>query len=175
VVVQSDPLAELAEAASHGDDRALGDLVRATQHDVVQLCRILGDPEDVEDLAQETYLRMLRALPSFRGEAPVRVWLLSIARRVCADNVRRRTRRRRLAERAAPVRREHVPGVDMSTEQLLEALDADQRLAFVLTQILELPYAEAAAICGCPIGTIRSRVARARASLTEQLDAAEAS
>ena len=170
-----DPLASLVEAASHGDDVAVGEIVRATQADVLRICRHLGDPEDVEDLAQETYLRMLKALPSFRGEAPVRVWLRSIARRVCADQVRRRTRRRRLAQRAASPRRDHVPAVDTGVDELLRGLDEDQRVAFVLTQVLELSYEEAAAVCGCPVGTIRSRVSRARLSLTRQLDEAEAS
>jgi RNA polymerase sigma-70 factor (ECF subfamily) len=67
-----------------------------------------------------------------------------------------------------------VPAIDTGLDELLGTLDEDQRIAFVLTQVLELPYEDAAAVCGCPVGTIRSRVSRARLSLTRQLDEAEA-
>ena len=99
-----------------------------------------------------------------------------IARRVCADAVRSRRRRRltlvreeRDLELLAP-----APGGDptadgASVTDLLARLDADRREAFVLTQLLGLPYAEAAEVAGCPVGTIRSRVARARADLVDSL------
>ena len=64
-----------------------------------QVCAVLGSDGEIEDLVQETYLRALRSLPRFRGDAPVRLWLLSIARRTCADHVRRRQRQRRLLDR----------------------------------------------------------------------------
>ena len=165
----------LAEAAAAGDDRALRELVVATQDAVRALCRRLGSAADAEDLAQETYLRALKALPSYRFEAPVRVWLLSIARHVCADHVRRKVRRSAIDRRfraAAPVSQpEHRIAVD----DLVQRLDRDQAEAFVLTQELGLSYAEAADVCGCPVGTIRSRVSRARRALAEMVRAADAS
>ena len=92
-------LQRYVDATREGDGVALGELVRRTQPAVWQVCAALGSAGEEEDLVQETYLRALRALHSYRGEAPVTVWLLSIARRVCADHVRRRQRRRRLADR----------------------------------------------------------------------------
>jgi RNA polymerase sigma-70 factor (ECF subfamily) len=172
-VPPTDPLRALLAAAAEGDDPALAELVRRTQPDVWRLCALLGSAGAEDDLAQETYLRALRALPSYRGEAPVRAWLLAIARHVCADDVRRRERQRRLARRLAHER--HDPGPAPSgTEALVLALDPDRRDAFVLTQILGLTYEETAAALGCPIGTVRSRLARARADLVAMVRQAEA-
>lgn len=163
-----DPLRAHADAAAEGDDVALAELVRRTQPAVWRLCHHLGSPGQVEDLVQDTYLRALAALPGYRGDAPVQVWLLAIARRVCADHVRRRQRERRLMERVRAVApRDEAPEPSM-TADVLDVLDADRRAAFVLTQLLGLRYEEAAVVLDCPIGTVRSRVARARAVLAEQ-------
>ena len=173
--MQPDELTLLAEAAAAGDDRALRDLVVATQDAVRSLCRRLGSAEDAEDLAQETYLRALRALPSYRFEAPVRVWLLSIARHVCADHVRRRVRRGAIAQRFRAAPAVSQPDHRIAVDDLVQRLDRDQAEAFVLTQELGLGYAEAAEVCDRPVGTIRSRVSRARAALAEMVRAADAS
>lgn len=168
-----DELRECARAAAAGDPVAVTALVRATQRDVRTLCAHLVDDDAADDLAQETYVRALRSLPSFEGRAPFRLWLLSIARRTCADEIRRRTRRRRLLQRATP-RPEHAADASESTAvtHLLAGLDDARREAFVLTQVLGLPYAEAAEVTGVPIGTIRSRVARARDDLQRRLQEA---
>ena len=169
-----DPLRALLAAAQEGDDRALRDLVQRTQPLVWRVCSVLGSAGEEEDLVQETYLRALRSFPSYRGEAPVRAWLLSIARNVCADHVRRRTRQRRLADRLASVAAsDTAPAVEMAHD-LLATLLPDQREAFELTQVVGLSYAEAADTIGCPIGTVRSRVARARVALLDTVRAADA-
>ena len=169
-----DELAGWAQAAREGDPVAVAALVRATQSDVRRLCAALVDADSADDLAQETYLRALGALPSYEARAPFRPWLLSIARRTCADALRRRVRRRRLLVRlrsevseVAPDRTGTVLGAD-----LLSRLHEDRRAAFALTQVLGLSYAEAAEVCDVPVGTIRSRVARARADLVAALDQA---
>jgi len=167
-----DDLTALALAAGRGERAALEVFVTRTQADVWRLCAHLGDPAHADDLTQEVYERALKALPRFRGEAPARAWLLSIARRTCADDIRRRTRRRALTDRLGrgpQVEHEPDPTGAPDLLALVEGLDDDRREAFVLTQVLGLPYAEAAAACGCPIGTIRSRVARARADLLDAL------
>lgn len=156
----------LIAAAIEGDDRATAELVRRTEPRVRQLCRILGSGDSEDDLVQETYLRALPALASFRGEAPLATWLASIARHVCADDVRRRQRERRLLDRLRPTVEVNELPPDV-TRYLLDELDPDRREAFVLTQVAGYGYADAAAIVGCPIGTIRSRVARARGDLIE--------
>jgi RNA polymerase sigma-70 factor (ECF subfamily) len=170
VPTTEDPLRRLVEAALEGDDVAVGELVRLTQPAVWQVCAALGSTGEVEDLVQETYLRALGSLPRYRGDAPVRVWLLAIARRVCADHVRRRQRHRRLVDRiTGNTRALDVPAPEV-VDDLLDLLDADRREAFVLTQLVGLSYEEAADVVGCPIGTIRSRVARARADLLVAVD-----
>jgi RNA polymerase sigma-70 factor, ECF subfamily len=167
-----------ALAAGRGDRAALAEFVRATQRDVLRFVAHLADPGYAEDLAQETYLRAVGALPRFEGQASARTWLLSIARRAAADAVRTAGRRPRttgvadweaVTARGGAVRGPSDEAVLL--EQLIAALDEDRREAFVLTQVLALSYAEAADVCGCPIGTIRSRVARAREDLVAALDA----
>lgn len=168
-----DELTSLARAAGHGDRAALARFVRETQGDVWRLCAHLVDPASADDLAQDTYLRAIPALRRFRGDAPARVWLLTIARRACATEINTRTRGRRLALRLGATPGGTLseppaePGAQVTASALVGALTPDRRAAFVLTQMLGCSYAEAAVICGCPVGTIRSRVARAR----EDLDA----
>lgn len=167
----------LAEAAAAGDRAALEELVVRTQSRVRGFCALLGSAADADDLAQDTYLRALDALPRYRAEASVEVWLLAIARHVCADFVRKRVRRAAIDQRFQPARESLTVQPDTTIEYvgLLDALDRDQRDAFVLTQLIGLSYAEAAAVCDCPVGTIRSRVARARAELHDAVRRAEAS
>jgi RNA polymerase sigma-70 factor (ECF subfamily) len=172
-----DELARTAADAADGDPLAAAAFVRATQSDVWRLCAALGDRQVADDLTQETYLRAFAALHRFEGRSSVRTWLLSIARRVCADAVRSRRRRRMtlVGDGATLESLSPAPGgADRTAEgvavtDLLARLDADRREAFVLTQLLGLAYAEAAEVAGCPVGTIRSRVARARTDLIASL------
>jgi RNA polymerase sigma-70 factor (ECF subfamily) len=162
-----DDLTSTVAAAGAGDRLAQASFVRATQADVWRLAAALVGPDVADDLTQETYLRALRALPGFEGRAGVRTWLLSIARRACADHLRGTVRRRRLDERlrsAGPAAEPDHAGL-FGVLDLLRRLDAPRRAAFVLTQVLGLSYADAAAVEAVPVGTIRSRVARARTEL----------
>lgn len=168
-----DPLTRLAEAAQAGDDGALDQLVELAYEQVWRLCASLVDEASASDLAQEAFLRAVRALPRFRAEASARTWLLAIARRTCMDDLRGRTRRRRRDEALVPAARRAAIAADATGEvlvaDLLARLDPDRRTAFVLTQVLGLTCEEAAEVCDCPAGTIRSRVARARNELIDQL------
>jgi RNA polymerase sigma-70 factor, ECF subfamily len=162
-----DELTRLLLAAADGDREALARFVRETQADVWRFTAHLVDPEAADDLTQEVYLRALGSVPRFRGDASARTWLLAVARRVAADEIRRRQRRRRLPEPVIEPLADVSGEVD--THALLAELDPDRRAAFVLTQLLGWTYAEAAAACEVPIGTIRSRVARAREQLWSAL------
>jgi RNA polymerase sigma-70 factor, ECF subfamily len=156
------------------DDHQLETLVRTHYAAVWTLCRALVDQDVADDLAQETFMRAGRTLSDFRGESSVRVWLLSIARRACIDELRRRSRRARRDQELADLSRSDAggpPGAAIEVRDLIARLDPDRRTAFALTQLLGLSYAEAAHICGCPVGTIRSRVARAREDLIALLEA----
>jgi RNA polymerase sigma-70 factor (ECF subfamily) len=173
-VSEDDRLAELAVQAATGDRVALSDLVRATQADVWRLCAHLVDRQSADDLTQDVYARAITALPRYRGESPVRIWLLGIARHVCVDEVRRRGRRRRILARALPPPTSTPdPTGAVDLDDLLGGIDPDQRAAFVLTQVLGLRYAAAAEAVGVPVGTIRSRVARAREALVGALSVPE--
>ena len=171
-----DRLRALVDAAREGDNVAVRELVRHTQPAIWRLCNVLGSPGEEDDLVQDTYLRAFRSLPNYRGDAPVIAWFLSIARRVCADHVRGRVRERRLMGALAQGGGEvwaASPG--NPTFELLASIDPDRREAFLLTQVAGLSYDEAAVVLDCPVGTIRSRVARARADLVVEVRAAEAS
>ncbi|WP_431728865.1 sigma-70 family RNA polymerase sigma factor [Verrucosispora sp. TAA-831] len=166
-----DPATGWALAARDGDPAAQSAFVRATQAEVWRFTAALLDPDSADDLTQETYLRAFRALPAFEGRSSARTWLLGIARRACADHLRTVVRRRRLDQRLtahAHTDRSHPdPAGQLGTADLVSRLPAERRGAFVLTQLLGLSYAEAATVEGVPVGTIRSRVARARAELVD--------
>jgi RNA polymerase sigma-70 factor, ECF subfamily len=167
-------LEAVAVRAASGDGLAFAALVRATQPAVWRACCALVDRASADDLTQETYLRAHGALRSFGGRSSVRTWLLGIARHVCADELRARSRRRRLMRLIPPTAEVLDPTGHVELAHLLNLLSAERREAFVLTQIVGLDYAEAAQVCGCPIGTIRSRVARARDELRASLRAERA-
>ncbi|NYI03696.1 RNA polymerase sigma-70 factor (ECF subfamily) [Allostreptomyces psammosilenae] len=171
-----------ALSARSGDASAIDRFVRCTQPDVWRFTAHLVDVESADDLTQETYLRALRSLPSFAGRSSARTWLLAIARRVVVDRFRMAAARPRTADTFDwQMVMEHrqplgLPGFEegIALDELLHQLADPRREAFVLTQLLGLPYAEAAELIGCPVGTVRSRVARAREDLLALLRAAEA-
>lgn len=158
-----------ALAARDGDPTAQAAFVRSTQAEVWRFTAALVDTAAADDLTQETYLRAFRALPQFEARSSVRTWLLGIARRTCADHLRKTVRQRRLENRLATFGEagpSHPdPAGQVSAIALLSRLNPERREAFVLTQLLGLTYEQAAESLGVPIGTVRSRVARARADL----------
>jgi RNA polymerase sigma-70 factor, ECF subfamily len=163
-----------ALAARTGDPVAAAAFVRATQTEVWRFVGAIVDSASADDLTQETYLRAFRALPSYEARASARTWLFGIAKRACADHLRSTVRQRRLTERlgrqaAAGDRGGAIadPAGAHSAAELIGSLPEPRRTAFVLTQLLGLSYAEAADVEDCPVGTIRSRVARARDELIE--------
>ena len=176
-MTSDDVLTALARAAGAGDRAALEQFVRLSQRDVWRFVAHLTSPAEADDLTQDTFMRAIPSLPRFAGRSTARTWLLSIARRVFADHLRVAYRSPRVvreddwesaAERVH--RRAHGAGFEdvVEANMLLEGLDADRREALVLTGILGLTYAEAARICECPVGTVRSRVARAREDLVRK-------
>jgi RNA polymerase sigma-70 factor, ECF subfamily len=164
-----------ALAAKAGDRAAATEFVRMTQQHVQRFLGHLCHPRDVEDLTQETYLRAMRGLGRFAARSSARTWLLSIARRVAADHVRTAIRSPRTTSlegreaAAGAMLTGHAKGFEdaLLLRHLLDMLGPERREAFVATQVLGLSYEEAAQVCGCPVGTIRSRVARARADLVQ--------
>jgi RNA polymerase sigma-70 factor (ECF subfamily) len=174
-------ITEWALSARRGDQAALEQFLRATQQDVWRFVANLAEPKLADDLTQETYLRALGSIRRFEGRCSARGWLLSIARRVVVDQVRAaqvRPRHSNETDWQDAAERAHRSGKTRFEEgvvlaELIRALDTDRREAFVLTQTLGLTYADAAEICDCPVGTIRSRVARAREDLVTALHDSE--
>ena len=168
-------LIALAKAATQST-QAMTELVRATGPAVFRMCAALVDRPSAEDLTQETYLRAMRSLATFRGDSSPLRWLLTIARRVCAEEIAGRQRRRQLESRLRLERRDtsREPTAQVELTDALDHLSAERREAFVLTVVTGLSYADAALVCGCPIGTIRSRVARARDDLARALGDSDA-
>ena len=169
--MDDEAVTELALAAGQGDRGALEAFVKATQGDVWRFVAYLSEAGSADDLTQETFLRAIGALPRFSARSSARTWLLAIGRRVVADHIRYQQSRRRML-RVADADRPRGRGrpargfedvVEVGT--MIANLALDQREALLLTQVIGLSYAEAASVCGCPVGTIRSRVARARGEL----------
>jgi RNA polymerase sigma-70 factor, ECF subfamily len=172
-------LGTLLGRAASGDLPAQQAFVQRTIDDVWRFCAHLVGVDRADDATQDTYLRALRSLGSYRGDASARAWVIGVARNTCLDLHRCAGRQRRLVERVAQqpyddvAPRGALAGVDGSADHV-RALAPERREAFVLTQVLGFSYEEAAALVGCPVGTIRSRVARARRELLVALDADDA-
>jgi RNA polymerase sigma-70 factor (ECF subfamily) len=173
-----DETTELAFAARDGAVDSVQAFIKATERDVRAFCLVVGRATETDDLVQETFIRAVVGLSTFRGESSARSWLLGIARHVCADDHRSSKRQLAIVDRVR-----HTPSAHTGTPHdgalalhwLLYELERDQLEAFVLTQVQGLSYAETAQVCECAIGTIRSRVSRARARLVALLEADTAS
>lgn len=169
--------------AQRGDRSACRELVRRHERRVVgQLRAILvpaGRAAVVEDLAQETFLRAFRALPRFVGDGRARLstWLVTIATRVALNELRRRRPRAveldTIAETIQSGRPQDRPdaAVDRAIERAIADLPPAFRGAFLLRELHGLDYAEIAELCEVDLGTVKSRLSRARARLRDALAA----
>jgi RNA polymerase sigma-70 factor (ECF subfamily) len=160
-----DPGTQLLLAAAGGDRDALADYIRLSQADVWRFCASMLSVEAADDATQDTFVRVWRSARTFRGDSSARTWTLAIARRACGEAIRRRDRAERQRQAARPTGTGPDPAGAVALTDLVTRLAPDRREAFVLTQLLGLTYQEAADVAAIPVGTIRSRVARARAEL----------
>ncbi|WP_433328377.1 sigma-70 family RNA polymerase sigma factor [Spirillospora sp. CA-294931] len=178
--VDDQHLTSLALSARGGAPADVEAFVRASYTDVRRFVAHLAGAHGADDLTQETFVRVLRSLPAFAGRSSARTWLLSIARRVVIDRYRSASCRPVIADLAdwqltaerSQARGRHGLDEQVALAALVAALPLDRRAPFVLTQLMGLSYAEAADLLDCPIGTVRSRVARARAQLITSMRAA---
>jgi RNA polymerase sigma-70 factor (ECF subfamily) len=180
--------AELAEPAEfldrlrRGDRRAFESLVTMHQHRVYGLAlRMLGSPSEAQDAAQEVFIRAFRSIADFRGDARLSTWLYAITSRVCLSRLGSGGRRRmhegeevlaRLPDGAPP------PGETIERSELEAALrraigelPEDRRIVVLLRDIEGLAYEEIARALALPVGTVRSRLHRARLDLRDKLEA----
>lgn len=164
--------------ARDGDRGAEAALIRRTMPDVWRFCAHLVGEGHADDAVQAAYIRALRSMRNFRGESSAKTWLLGVARNTCLDELRSRGRRQRIVDRIEAQPRDDAQHdrdvVDRShLATAVRELPLDRREAFVLTQVLGYSYEEAAAVLRCPVGTIRSRVARARRDLASSMGAGD--
>lgn len=166
-----------------GDVNAYEALVAAYEKNVYNLAlRMTGNPADAEDMAQEAFLKAYRSLSEFRGDSKFSVWLYRIVSNVCLDFLRRQKRRQAYSLSVEDDEGEEtqldIPDTAQSPEDLLERkltreavhqglalLPPDQRQILLLREIQGLSYEEIADVLGIEVGTVKSRIFRARKKL----------
>jgi len=178
---------QLVQRVQKGDKSAFDLLVLKYQHRVLKLVgRFVSDAAEAEDVAQEAFIKAYRALPAFRGDSAFYTWLYRIAINT-AKNALVSNRRRPVDfdldmqdpdqyERHARLKEADTPeGVLLTeeirevVEQALEQLPEDLRTAIVLRELEGLSYEEIAEAMDCPVGTVRSRIFRAREAIDKKL------
>lgn len=163
-----------------GDPDAFCTLVERYERRVYGIClRILANVEDAQDAAQDAFVALLRRAASFAGQAAFSTWIYRVAVNSAIDQARRRGRAAaaplgdRPDDRPAPAGAAPDPGEQVSTRVTVEAeiarLPEEFRAALVVCDLCRLPYAEAAEILQVAVGTVKSRVFRARAALAQAL------
>ena len=174
-----------------GDADAFESLVSRREREVYLVAyRLLGSKDDALDAVQETFLRAFRGLGRFRGEATFRTWITGIAINVCRNKLA--SAQARVADRLLPLRTEDrsegdplelplaspSPGPEEAAyggelrralEAGLRSISGEHREILVMREIQGLDYDELAAVLSCPVGTVKSRLARARQALREAL------
>lgn len=170
---------ELVVAARAGDERAFETLVR-THADAVygHALRFFGNPSAAEDATQEVFVKMFRSLASFDGRSALSTWLFRVTRNVCLDMMRAGARRpipTDPIDLAPPTVRDFADDVVLSrtVETAIRALPPEERDALGAVTLFGMSYEQAATAFEVPVGTVKSRVFRARRTLAHLLEPAE--
>jgi RNA polymerase sigma-70 factor (ECF subfamily) len=184
-VEQSD--LELVKRAQRGERGAFDLLVLRYQHKVVKLvARLLRDPTEAEDVAQEAFVKAYRALASFRGDSAFYTWLYRIAVNTARNSMASRQRRpldyeadlseaeqstvaSRMSHSDTPEATALSDEIHATVNRAVAELPEDLRTAIILREIEGLSYEEIAAAMDCPVGTVRSRIFRAREAIDRNL------
>ncbi len=178
----------LVERVQQGDKRAFELLVAKYHRKIIRLIsRLVRDPAEVEDVAQDAFIKAYRALPQFRGESAFYTWLYRIAVNTAKNYLATQGRRpealsdidteeaetfadgEQLRDINTPESMLHTRQVADTVNRAMEALPEELRTAITLREIEGLSYEEIAEAMGCPIGTVRSRIFRAREAIAEKL------
>ena len=184
---ESDLDQELVRRVQRGDSAAFDALVRKYQHRIVALIgRYIADWSECQDVAQETFIRAYRALANFRGDSQFYTWLHRIAVNTAKNHLVAQNRRpptddvdagdaeqydsgTRLRENATPEHELLRQEIELTVMRAVEALPEELRTAINLREVDGLSYEEIAARMDCPIGTVRSRIFRAREAIDNEL------
>ncbi len=179
---------QLVERVKRGDKRAFDLLVVKYQHKIVGLVgRYIRDQHEVVDVAQEAFIKAYRALPRFRGDSAFYTWLYRIAINTAKNYLVSRSRRPpdtdidvaegEFQDNSAVLRDIENPENRLATDQLeavifkaIEDLPEELRVAVTLREFEGLSYEEIAEVMECPVGTVRSRIFRAREAIEKQID-----
>lgn len=178
----------LVERAQGGDKRAFDQLVQKYQRKLTRLLsRFIRDPAEVEDVAQEAFIKAYRALPSFRGESAFYTWLYRIGTNTAKNFLVAQGRRAptstnydseeaenfddgdQLRDINTPESVLHSKQIGETVNAAMESLPEELRTAIVLREIEGMSYEEISQIMNCPIGTVRSRIFRAREAVAARL------
>lgn len=178
----------LVERAQKGDKRAFELLVMKYQRKLGRLLsRMVRDAAEIEDITQESFIKAYRALPQFRGDSAFYTWLYRIAVNTAKNYLVARGRRAPTTtefsseeaegfDDAELLRDIATPDAELQTKQIanavnkaVEALPEELRTAITLREIEGLSYEEIAQMMDCPIGTVRSRIFRAREAIAEKI------
>ena len=178
---------ELVQRVKRGDKGAFDVLVQKYQFKIIKLVsRYVHDPSESLDVTQEAFLKAYRAIPGFRGESAFYTWLYRIAINTAKNHLVAAGRRppmsdidtqdaeqfsgdSDLKEYATPERLLLRDEIEETVYKAIEELPEDLRTAITLRELEGLKYEEIAVAMGCPIGTVRSRIFRAREAIDEQL------
>lgn len=179
----------LVERVQRGDKQAFGLLVAKYQRKLMRLLsRMIRDPAEVEDVAQEAFIKAYRALPGFRGDSAFYTWLYRIGINTAKNHLAGQGRRAPTTtdfaseeaesfEDADQLRDNNTPERILLSKEIGNTVDAamgelpeDLRSAIVLREIEGLSYEEIAQIMDCPIGTVRSRIFRAREAIAAKIE-----
>lgn len=177
---------DLVQKVKGGDLDAFDQLVYRYEGKIYSVAyRFMGNHADAGDLAQDTFARMYQALPGFRGDSSFATWLYRIAANACRDELRKRQRRRSVSMdeliEASPANvpaaaSEYLPEevaqrheTQRQVQECLNQLSGDHKLILVMREIQGLSYEEIAGVLGCSLGTVKSRISRARNALKEKI------
>lgn len=177
----------LVERVQRGDKAAFDTLVRKYQHKIIKLIsRYVYEPAEALDIAQETFIKAYRALPRFRGDSAFYTWLYRIAINTAKNHLVAENRRpidqqvdlqdpdqydmnARLKETATPESLLLTDEIQATVEQAINGLPDELRTAIVLRELEGMSYEEIAEAMDCPVGTVRSRIFRAREVISNRL------
>lgn len=184
-MLQTDEI--LIDKSKNGDLEAFELLVRRYESKVYTVAyRFLGNHADASDLAQETFLRLYQALPRFRGDSSFMTWLYHITANACRDEIRRQQRYHvvsldaeignngtqaisQLSSRAlSPEEAAEQKESDEVIQKCLSNLSEEHRLVLVMREIQDMSYEEIAVVMKCSLGTVKSRLSRARQAFKEK-------
>ena len=179
---------ELVAKVQRGDKVAFDFLVIKYQHKIIQLVNgYVKDPSEAQDVAQEVFIKAYRALGNFRGEAAFYTWLYKIAINTAKNYLLSRARRNsnshvdiqdaEVLEQAQQLRNIETPERQLLNEEIIDTIKAvidnlpeDMRTAIILREFEGMSYEEIAEAMDCPVGTIRSRIFRARDVIDSKLN-----